>query len=101
MIRLLIATIFVLSTTSAYSFDINQEDKQKHFGLSATIAAPVYLTARNAKWSWWKSALTASIVSLSLGHMKELSDKRYDAEDMEANLAGTATGILIPLTFEF
>ena len=101
MLKLLISILLVFTSLNAYSFDINEEDKQKHFGVSATISAPVYMTARNAKWSRWESILVASLVSLSIGHMKELSDKKYDSQDMEANAAGTATGILIPLTFEF
>lgn len=100
--RHLLAIILTLVfCSSAFAFDPNQEDKQKHMGVSAVIASATYAGAREYKYSRTASAFMSLALAALIGHNKEATDYQYDHEDMQANMIGASVGLMIPLSFDF
>ncbi len=72
----------------------------EHVAVSAAITAGTYLILRSTGVSKTRAAIYSSVISLSLGAMKELHDDKFDMQDMGANALGTGGGLLIMFTFE-
>ncbi|MCB0377710.1 MAG: hypothetical protein KDD33_04395, partial [Bdellovibrionales bacterium] len=83
MLRFILTIVMTFCFASqGFAFDPNQEDKQKHMAASTVISMPTYLTMRSQNYSRFESASVAILLTLLVGHAKETSDKRYDANDM-------------------
>jgi hypothetical protein len=102
MTKILISILLTLTTQTVWALDMSEDDKQKHYVASASIAAPIYVVMREQNgWKRWQASLLALGVTLFVGHMKETYDPTYDMEDMGANALGAGTGIMLPIVFNF
>lgn len=77
-----------------------EPDKQKHINYSAVIGLVTYGALRAAGQDETEAAYGALIYSIGLGVLKELTDQRFDGEDLVADVAGASFGVAIPLFVE-
>ncbi|HKN03948.1 MAG TPA: YfiM family lipoprotein [Buttiauxella sp.] len=101
MLRLLLASIFLLSGCSHMAQDKwHGQDKAQHFIASAILSAGGNEYGQHQGWSDSRSANFGFLFSVSLGVTKELWDSRatgsgWSWKDITWDVAGAATGYAI------
>jgi hypothetical protein len=78
-----------------------QEDKQKHFALSAVTSATTYSVLRSSNYSRWESLVTGVAVGILVGTAKEVYDRRVDPDDIKADAAGGIFGGGVAFTVDW
>lgn len=78
-----------------------ENDKVKHLSASAAISSGIYLASRENGASRFKASAAALALTLLVGAIKETQDVYFDQKDMQANAAGAAAGVLLPISFSF
>jgi hypothetical protein len=96
----LVMTIFVTAAVCSAA-DLSQPDKKLHAETSFYLTIGSYTGFRIAGIEKEGSFLLSFLLPLTAGFLKEANDKKPDDEDMEANLAGISTGLLVPIILEF
>lgn len=89
----------ILISPMAKAVDLSQRDKQLHLGVSAAISGAVYTTLRLKGASRLKSAGVAALMSMWCGTVKELTDEKFDWQDMQADAIGTSIGVSLGFVF--
>jgi uncharacterized protein YfiM (DUF2279 family) len=94
-------TAFILLNVTCHAQMWQEKDKQLHFAGTALITTS---TAGYLHWHGVKkhhAAMSGIAAGIAAGLVKELLiDKKYDARDMKANIAGCAVGgvvMVIPI----
>jgi hypothetical protein len=96
------AALFVfcdIASAATDTFDIDRRDHQIHAGASygATVTTSLILHELDCP----ASPLIAGLVVLGAGFLKESTDSRYSAGDMQANAVGVATGAVFSMVITF
>lgn len=85
------------SAAALASSSIDQ-DKRQHFGISMILGAASEFGLRRldiASHCRWGRIALATGIGLVPGLVKEVTDERFDAEDMLANVLGSFTGAIL------
>lgn len=93
------AAVIALLLTQSATAAAAERDKDLHFGVSAGISAASYLALREGGADRTESAAGSLFLTLLIGAVKESLDPVFDRQDMEANLLGAVSGILLTITF--
>ena len=88
-ISIVIASLFIYSGAFAI-----EPDKAQHFIASGVISTTLYAGFRLGGVNKLESYTSAVAVSLTIGVLKEISDDRFDKEDMKFNALGA---VLMPV----
>ena len=81
---------------------IEGHDDNLHAGLSYNLTAATSVGLQRAGYSTSKAALISGGMVFLLGLFKEFAiDRRPQIDDLQADLVGTATGMIIPYRIEF
>lgn len=93
---------FILSS-QALAVNFQEPDKKLHAGVSYGLTMGSYgiLRSGGVKEPVMLSMLKAAAFSMSVGLAKEMTDPRFDREDLEADAIGTGAGLLIPVSIQF
>ena len=98
-LKLFIALL--LSTNQTWATDFGQRDKQLHLAATTGISSVAYNLSRQTGYSRVQSYFMAMSLASTVGLVKELSDKKYDQDDMQANVLGASLGPVLFVQFEF
>ncbi|MDZ4661095.1 MAG: hypothetical protein SGJ18_05695 [Pseudomonadota bacterium] len=106
MKKILLALILMVSNTSLAAlpnddkFSWNNTDKQLHMLASFGLSYSATDAFRRAKYSKWKSIIYGSLVALTVGTIKELTDSDFSSNDMLANGIGVGASAGVVLSFD-
>ena len=95
---ILTSLVFFSGFNPLYAFE---EDKKKHFGVSAGLSMVSYMVAKKSGADKSTALFVGFAVPFIAGLGKELSDEFIDSKDIEANLAGIATGLVFSFVIDF
>lgn len=88
----------LLFSFSAFSYEI-EEDKKKHLAATMTISSVSTLAFQAMGSDVWRSRFAGIALANVAGFAKEISDDKFDKEDMQYNLVGSIIGSF--LVWEF
>ena len=81
--------------------DLTEPDKKLHAETSFYLTVGSYAGLRMIGSEKPVALLSSFLLPLAAGFLKEAIDERPSSKDMEANLAGIGTGLMIPILWEF
>jgi hypothetical protein len=88
--------------SQAHAVDLNESDKNMHMGLSYNLTAAGTHSLTQLGVPRFESALLSGGVVLMFGVLKELViDQVGDDRDIQADVYGTALGMVVPFQIEF
>jgi hypothetical protein len=87
----------LIGIPEALGLDLSAPDQRLHAGLSFGINSALYLSLKNAGLNKTDAIFTAAALTLFIGGLKELGDKKMQSHDLEADGAGIvlSTSVLI------
>jgi hypothetical protein len=102
MTKLATTFLCLLVCTQAHAVDLNEGDKNLHMGLSYNLTAAGTHSLQQLGVPRFESALLSGGFVLVLGVLKEfVVDQVEDGRDIQADVYGTALGMVVPFQIEF
>ncbi|MCB0390631.1 MAG: hypothetical protein KDD58_05050 [Bdellovibrionales bacterium] len=98
---LLLSLFWTRPSYSQQTDSLSNNDKQAHAAISAGVAGVFYVMMRSYGKKKVDSFLGSMFLTISLGVLKEITDKNASTNDIVADSAGAFAGSLIFLTLDF
>ena len=97
--KIILSTLLLIFTSSAFAMEIDERDKQYHMGASYALQASTSLVYKHHyKMSSWEAGFYGALTTLAIGAAKEYAfDKQADTQDLQADAMGV--GIAFPVVF--